>query len=319
MHLTDEWLAYEKQLGARPKISGTWQEIRTAYNGLSKVIGSKLPPPDLSLLVQDIKISGHVSVRIYTPTQAYPRRALPLGVYAHGGGFIAGSVDASFEDYTCRYISLNTPCILVSVDFRLAPEYPVPAQVQDVVEAFQWAYGNCEGLGGDKSKCFLIGASVGGGLALAAAHRLIESGMQSSFVGIVALAPITLHPEHVPDEFKDDFVAYSENADGPLIDRAAMYNFNAQNGCDEMKDDPYVFPALHTGKAQLPPVYISTCGADPLRDDGTVVYLALQKLGIKSTLKNYHGLPHFFWIFPEIQEGDNFRADTVDGIHFVLG
>ncbi|KAI1735428.1 Alpha/beta hydrolase fold-3 [Xylaria scruposa] len=198
---------------------------------------------------------------------------------AHGGGFVAGSVDTCFEDYNCRYIALNTPCILVPVDFRLAPENVVLAQVQDVFEGFKWAYNNCEGLGGDKSKCFLIGASVGGGLALGAAHRLIESGMWSSFVGIVALAPITQHPENVPEEFKGDFIAYSENADGPLIDRAAMYNFNAQNGCDQTMDDPCVFPALHAGKSELPPVYISTCGADPLRDDGTVVYLALQKLG----------------------------------------
>ncbi|GAW25040.1 putative alpha beta hydrolase fold protein [Rosellinia necatrix] len=319
MYLTEEWLAYERQLGGRPMITGTWQEIRAAYSGLCDVIAKKLPPQDPSLVVQDIKVSDQLSVRTYTPRQAVPGEKLPLGVYAHGGGLVTGSVDASFEDYNCRYIAQNTPCILVSVDFRLAPEYLAPTQVDDVLQGFLWAYENCDRLGGDVSKCFLIGASVGGGLAMGAAFHLIERGMGSSFVGIVALAPITMHPEYVPDEFKKDFVAYTENAEGPLINRAAMYNFNAQNGCDQMKDDPYVFPALHAAKSKLPPMYISTCGADPLRDDGTVIYLALQKHGIKSTLKNYPGLPHFFWIFPEITEGDTFRADTVGGIRFILG
>jgi versiconal hemiacetal acetate esterase len=82
---------------------------------------------------------------------------------------------------------------------------------------------------GDKSRFFLIGASVGGGLALSVAFRLIERDMRSILAGIVALAPITMHPEYVPDEFKKDFVAYTENAVGaPLIDRAAMYTFNCK-------------------------------------------------------------------------------------------
>ena len=114
--------------------------------------------------------------------------------------------------------------------------------------------------------------------------------------GIVALAPITMHPEFVPEEFKPNYTAYVENAAGPLIDRAAMYVFNgtwktslwassaiiiitAINGCDNMKDDPYVFPALHPRKSELPPVYISTCGADPLRDDGTIYKIELDKFG----------------------------------------
>lgn len=89
-------------------------------------------------------------------------------------------------------------------------------------------YKNHEALYGDKTKCFLIGASVGGGLALSVALKLVELGMRSSIIGIVALAPITMHPEFVPDEFKADFVAYSENAERPLIDRAAMYTFNGK-------------------------------------------------------------------------------------------
>lgn len=157
------------------------------------------------------------------------------------------------------------------------------------------------------------------------AFKLLEAQDESSqLAGIVALAPITMHPEHVPAEFRPDFTAYEENAEGPLINRAAMYVFNSLNGCDERKDDVYVFPALHpllraSSSRGLPPTYISTCGADPLRDDGTVIERALTRLGVPCRLRNYEGLPHFFWIYPEIPTGDTFREDTVEGVRFVLG
>jgi versiconal hemiacetal acetate esterase len=142
----------------------------------------------------------------------------------------------------------------------------------------------------------------------------------SKVAGIVALAPITMHPEHVAVEFRPDFKAYEENAEGPLINRAAMYVFNRLNGCDARRDDPYVFPALHPllGAGKLPPTYVSTCGADPLRDDGTVIKLALSRRGVRCRLRNYEGLPHFFWIYPELATGDTFRKDTVEGVRFVL-
>ncbi|KAL2186602.1 alpha/beta-hydrolase [Thermothelomyces heterothallicus CBS 203.75] len=321
MYLSEEWLAYERKLGFRPVIIGTAQEIRTAYNSLAQTIGEQLPPHDPTLTIRDQTVSaeGHqVAVRIYKPREATERK-LPVGIYAHGGGFVAGSVTASFEDYNCRYIAQNTPCILVSVDFRLAPEHPVPAQVDDVLAGYLWTRENIDALNGDPAKVFLIGASVGGGVALSVALKLIARGQAGQVAGIVALAPITMHPEHVPDEFRADYTAYEENAEGPLINRAAMYVFNSINGCDERKDDPYVFPALHPLLGpELPPTYISTCGADPLRDDGTVIQRALSRHGVRCRLKNYEGLPHFFWIYPEIPTGDTFRADTVEGVRFVL-
>ncbi|KAK4244015.1 Alpha/Beta hydrolase protein [Corynascus novoguineensis] len=322
MYLSEEWLAYERKLGFRPVITGTAEEIRTGYNGLAKTIGEQLPPSDPSLTL--VSAEGHqVPVRIYTPREASDRK-LPVGVYAHGGGFVAGSVTASFEDYNCRYIAQNTPCIIVSVDFRLAPEHLVPAQVDDVYAAFLWTRDNIGSLNGDPAKLFVIGASVGGGLALSVALKHIERGGRGNVAGIVALAPITMHPEHVMDEFRPDYTAYEENAEGPLINRAAMYVFNGLNGCDARRDDPDVFPALHpllrtaTGPDNLPRTFISTCGADPLRDDGTVIKRALDRLGVPCRLRNYEGLPHFFWIYPEIATGDTFRADTVEGVRFVL-
>ncbi|KAK4145923.1 Alpha/Beta hydrolase protein [Dichotomopilus funicola] len=303
MYLSEEWLSYERKLGFRPVITGTVEEIRTGYNGLSDTIAKQLPPHDSTLTV--------LPVRIYTPGQASERK-LPVGVYAHGGGFVAGSVQASFEDYNCRYIAQNTPCIIVSVDFRLAPEHPVPAQVDDVLAGFLWTRDNITTLNGDPSKLFLIGASVGGGLALSVAFKLLEApqgDQHAQLAGIVALAPITMHPEHVLAEFLPDYTAYEENAEGPLINRAAMYVFNSLNGCDARKDDV----------KGLPPTYISTCGADPLRDDGTVIERALTRQGVPCRLRNYEGLPHFFWIYPEIPTGDTFREDTVEGVRFVLG
>ncbi len=165
---------------------------------------------------------------------------------AHGGGFVAGSVDAHFEDRkcqtlgfrlqaqhsadydlsgNCRYIAQHAPCIIVSVDFRLAPEFPVPQQLYDYLKAYNWVWEHAEELGGIQSQCFSIGASVGAGLAISVALKLIEQGHKSRIAGVVSLAPSTLHPDYVPNEFKDIFVAYEDNKDGPLINREAMYVF----------------------------------------------------------------------------------------------
>ncbi len=140
-------------------------------------------------------------------------------------------------------------------------------------------------------------------MALGVALKLIEVGMRSHVSGVIALTPTTCHPDYVPEEFKESFVAYDENAVGvPMIDRDSMYTMYGEPshlfhtmtvysilmrlrsptgyaGATELKDDPFIFPILHTRKAELPAVFIVTAGADPLRDDGTIFQQALDKAG----------------------------------------
>jgi versiconal hemiacetal acetate esterase len=104
------------------------------FNGLGQALAAQLPPPDPSVKSRDETADG-VSVRIYTPDGAEGKK-LPIGVYFHGGGYVLGNLDA--EDFWCRYFAKNTPCILVSVDYRLAPKFKHPAMLEDGVAVFNW-------------------------------------------------------------------------------------------------------------------------------------------------------------------------------------
>lgn len=320
MYLCPEWLEYEKKLGSRPVVKGSYVEIRKAMNDLCSAIAPQFPPHDPALEVYDQKISENVMVRVYRPVNTAPEQNLPIGVYAHGGGNVTASVSAVFEDYNCRYFSLHTPCVIVSVEFRLAPEHIAPAQFEDCLEAYEWVYANASSLNKSVSqpRLFVIGASGGAGLMLAVGLKQIVDGHRDRVCAAVLLAPITMHPEYVPDKYKKRYVAYSENWDGPLINKEAMYGFFAINGGNEMKTDPYVFPALHDRLAELPPTYIATCGADPLRDDGTIIANELARSGVRHKIEDYRGWPHVFWIFPELSITPVFHRKTVEEIRNAL-
>jgi len=176
-----EWLDHEKALGRRPILAGSAQDIIDQYTALGAVLASQAPPPDTSIETRDETADG-VPVRIYTPPGAAGKK-LPLAVYFHGGGYLLG--DLNSEDAWCRIIAKETPCIVVSVDYRLSTEYKMPVMLEDCVTAYKWAYQNASKLGADPSSAIAVGASAGGGLALTVTDRLIKSGLKSHVTGIV--------------------------------------------------------------------------------------------------------------------------------------
>lgn len=156
---------------------------------------------------------------------------------------------------------------------------------------------NAKSYGGDPNKFFTIGGSAGGGLALAVANRVTSNPEKKDGVrGIVAIVPLTLHPKHVPEEYKADFKSYTENAEGvPVIDKKSMDQFYEYTGVDP-KDKSY-FTALDTENLKnFPPTYICTCEFDPLRDDGQIMAKALQKNGVSVKTDFYEG-KFFFYIY----------------------
>jgi len=156
--------------------------------------------------------AGNVPIRIYTPISSGAKpKDLPLGIYTHGGGFIAGNLDA--EDPICRAVAHHTPCIIVSVDYRLEPKHKMPTMIEDSVAATKWAHENAASLGADPDKIFTIGGSAGGGLALMIANECAKKG-EDTVKGIVAIVPVALHPKTVPEKYKSMYTAYKENAKG---------------------------------------------------------------------------------------------------------
>lgn len=124
------------------------------------------------------------------------------------------------------------------------------------------------------------GSSLGGGVAVGVALKLIDENLTHMVKGIVALAPALLHPEFVPSQFKPIFKAYEETWTGvPLQDGQSMMQFYGYNGGTNQRMNPYVFPLLHPGLSRLPPVYQAVCGVDPVRDDSTVLKHVLDRDG----------------------------------------
>ncbi|TKA74716.1 hypothetical protein B0A49_02415 [Cryomyces minteri] len=312
--LADEWLELEKSLGTRPVLKGSPEEIVAQFTGLGEMLASQMPPPDPSVSTHDQTVDG-VPIRIYTPDGASGKK-LPVGVYTHGGGFICGNLDS--EDPICRAVAKHTPCIIVSVDYRLGPKHKMPAMLDDTLTAYKWAWHNAESFGGDQSKFFSIGGSAGGALALAVANKIVSNpAVRGHIQGIVAIVPATLHPDNVPSEYQSMYKAYEENGvDAPIIDKESMITFYEAVGSDPKSPDQFV--ALVKNLEHFPPTYIAVCGADPLRDDGVVMEHALKKAGVKTKIDNYAEYPHYFWIFPSIKKGQEFIGNMLAGVQFVL-
>ncbi|ESZ92801.1 hypothetical protein SBOR_6817 [Sclerotinia borealis F-4128] len=304
----------EKVLGTRPVLSGGPSDIKGQFDALITALAAQRGSPDISVQTRDASAEG-VPVRIYTPPNPSGTK-LPLGVYYHGGGYCVGDLDS--EDVWCRYIAKNTPCIIVSVDYRLGPKHKLPVMLDDSVTAYEWAYDHSSELGADPTQTFTIGASAGGGLALTVANDLIAAGKRNHIQGIVAMVPVAAHPTSVPAAYKLHYQSYNENAaDVPIINLETMDTFFAAVDADF--HDPRTFVTLSQHLSSFPPTYIATCGKDPLRDDGKVLEMMLKDKGIPTKSNHYDGVPHFFWLFPGIKGGEDVLANVCEGVRFVLG
>jgi len=131
------------------------------------------------------------------------------------------------------------------------------------------------------------------------------------------MVPVAAHPQSIPAEYKSQYTAYTENATGvPIIDADSMRIFYEAAGTNY--HDEKVFVTLSKNLKDFPPVYIATCGKDPLRDDGKVLEAMLKKEGVKTKSDFYDGFPHYFWLFPGIERGEEFLGNVAKGAQFVL-
>jgi versiconal hemiacetal acetate esterase len=190
----EEWLAFEAVTGGRTVLKGDIFAMREQFNGLTAAMASMAPPPDDSITTSEHKTADGVAVRAYKPKDAAP--GLPIGLYIHSGGWCFGSVDA--EDALARQVARSVPCILVSPEYRLAPENPFPAALEDTSSTYRWMATSAESLGGDVNKLFTIGGSAGGNLALTTALKVLdEKSSSGTLKGIFALCPGTMLPQAI--------------------------------------------------------------------------------------------------------------------------
>jgi acetyl esterase len=237
-------------------------------------------------LVRDLGFDAgnEVPVRVYRPIADRP---LPILVYYHGGGWVLGTLD-SIESI-CRELAARAECIVVSVDYRLAPEHPFPAAVEDAYAALRWVSRNANDLGGD-GRVAVGGTSAGGTLAAVTAVRIREEDdCDIDLVRQLLLYPITEYT------FNSDGNADRENDDEPLLTRADVEWF-WDNYLRSSVDgyNPLASPLRTTDLSGVAPATVVTAGSDPLCEEGAAYANRLADSDVDVEYLHYPAMTHGF-------------------------
>ncbi|HEU5143916.1 MAG TPA: alpha/beta hydrolase [Dermatophilaceae bacterium] len=238
-----------------------------------------------------------VPLRLYRPTlpgasAAIPRpERFPVVVWFHGGGWCLGNLDG--YDPLCSWMAHEAQVLVVSVDYRLAPEHPAPQAVHDCVDAVRWVSAHADSLAADLTSLGLAGDSAGGNLAAVVAQVLRDAGGPP--VGYQCL----LYPG---TDATMSMPSVRTHADAPILTRADMDTFVGYylgGGTDSLPaSDPLVSPLLAADHRGLPPALIQTADLDPLRDEGLAYAEKLEAAGVPVRVTNYPRTPHGFHSFP---------------------
>jgi len=262
------------------------------YSDLSPVAARKQmldlsPPVDPQLAasrVVDRLIPGpqsNIPVRLYYPHGDPPYALL---VYYHGGGWVIGNLET--HDALCQALAKTSECLVVAVDYRLAPEHPYPAAVEDAYAATCWAADNAVSLHADPKRLAVIGDSAGGALATVVSMMARDKGGPEISLQVL-IYPIT--------DYNFDTPSYSKNAQGYMLSRELMQWFwNHYLEDIAVAGHPYVSPLQAQNLDGLPQAMILTAGYDPLRDEGRAYAHKLQAYGIDTTYSHYEGMIHGF-------------------------
>jgi acetyl esterase len=226
---------------------------------------------------------GEIPVRIYAP-QGASQDPLPVLVYYHGGGWVVCNI--ATHDHLCRSIANAAGSLVVSVEYRLAPEHKCPAAVEDAYAAARWVAKQGESIGADPSRLAVGGDSAGGNLAAAVSLMARDRG---EFLPCLQLLiyPIT--------DYNLDTPSYRENADGYVLTRSQMRWFwDCYLAREEDGYGPYVSPLRADDLSGLPPALVITAEYDPLRDEGEAYAARLREAGVPVTHTRYKGMIHPF-------------------------
>ncbi|KZS74371.1 lipase [Mycobacterium kansasii] len=241
--------------------------------------------PDLR--VEDRSIDGSaggIGIRIYwPPTDSVQGSAPPVVLYFHGGGFVMGDLDT--HDGTCRHHAVGAGAVIVSVDYRLAPEHPYPAAVEDAWAATLWAAERAADIGADSTRLAVAGDSAGGTIAAVMAQQARDNaGPNLAFQ--LLWYPSTMWDQSLP--------SFTENATAQILDAKAVAAFSRwYAGGIDLSDPPVgMAPGRAENLAGLPPAYIGVAGYDPLRDDGIRYGELLSAAGVPVEVHNAETMVH---------------------------
>ncbi|MFI0742011.1 alpha/beta hydrolase [Streptomyces sp. NPDC021100] len=264
-------------------------------------------PLDDRVTVRDLCIpgpGGRLRLRVYRPDTP---EDLPVILYVHGGAFTYGSPEAE-EGRSLRY-ARDVRAVVVSVDYRLAPEHPYPAAADDAYAALTWIAADPTGIGGDPARIAVAGGSAGGNIAASTALRARDQ------AGPRVLFQSLTYP--VVDGSLTT-ASVREFTDTPVLNRGAMGLAWAYYAKDT-HPDPYASPIRAAGLGGLPPAYIAVAEVDPLRDEGRDYAARLSAAGVTTELVQVPGAVHGFdLLFPQARISERNLADQVRALREAL-
>lgn len=225
---------------------------------------------------------GPIPIRVYWPDVG-TAEPYPVTMFFHGGGFAVGDLDT--HDVTAREHAAAADTVVVSVDYRLAPENPYPAAVDDAWAATRWVAANAGRFGADASRLAVAGDSAGGNLAAVVSHLARDNGGPAVAFQLLWY-PATMWDPSLP--------SYAENAGAPVLDQAALAAFTTwYAGHVDLENPPAgLAPGRASDLSGLPPAYVAVADHDPLRDDGIRYAELLRDSGVPVELHNAKTLIH---------------------------
>lgn len=296
-----------------PQIAGLLEALNSGFPDLPNMTGAQAraairarfvapAEPEAVASVTNTEVDG-IGVRVYRPAADGP---LPIFVFAHGGGFVFCDLDS--HDGLCRSFANSIPAVVVSVDYRLAPEHRWPAAAEDVYAVTQWAAAHAHELGGDPAKLVVGGDSAGGNLAAVTALMTRDRG------GAPLAAQVLLYPVLTADF---TYGSYHEFRTGYYNTTAAMQWYWDQyvpNTTD--RENPYAAP-LSASVEDVAPAVLVVTGYDPMRDEALAYAEALREAEVPVT-ELYYGAIHGFLTMPVLDIAHRARRDVADALTKLL-
>ncbi|OMB93497.1 esterase [Mycobacterium sp. NS-7484] len=290
--------------GFPPVHTMTGAEARAAIR--SRFVPNPQPEPVASVTDHQVPVdNGRIDVRVYRPDTSEPP---PILVYAHGGGFVFCDLDS--HDGLCRSVANLTPAVVVSVDYRLAPEHRWPTAAEDFYAAVCWAVDHAAEFGANPARVAVGGDSAGGNLAA------VTTLMARDRRGPDLAAQLLLYPVIAPDFDTDSYRLFGRGFYNPRP--ALQWYWDQYVPAVADRHHPYASP-LHGELGGLPPAVVVLAGHDPLRDEGIAYADALQKAGVPVTRCAYEGGIHGFMTMPMLDIAHVARREASRALSDLLG